>query len=206
MAESEEQIAEYKAQLASIEELLQASPDDESLLSLKKDLVELLQITAGPAASTNEETPQPSNDEPAPEESYPELPMATAAVPASGEEGQPTETTNASADPPKKKRKKEALGDFVVPPHLITNEQDTEAEKKRKRRALKALKSQHREKRKEYEHEKKQKSWKSFQKKSGGAGAGSMFRTQESVNDRVGVLSKKQKTEFGQRTRHTKQG
>ena len=98
------------------------------------------------------------------------------------------------------------MKDFVVPPHLMINETDSEADKKKKRRALKALKSQHREKRKEVEHEQKQKSWQSFQKKTsnntGTTGAGSIFATQESVNDRVGVISRKTKTEFGERKRH----
>lgn len=42
-----DQIAEYESQLAEVETLLQASPEDASLLSLKSDLRELLEITKG---------------------------------------------------------------------------------------------------------------------------------------------------------------
>jgi len=49
MAEEEtstvEQIVEYESQLISIVQLLEASPDDESLLVLKKDMEELLELS-----------------------------------------------------------------------------------------------------------------------------------------------------------------
>ena len=42
---SAQQIAEYESQLAGIVELLKESPDDESLLALKKDMEELLELS-----------------------------------------------------------------------------------------------------------------------------------------------------------------
>ena len=64
----EEQISQYESQLAEVEELLQASPEDVSLLSLKSDLVELLAITRQqipPPAEAEEATaataPQPAS-------------------------------------------------------------------------------------------------------------------------------------------------
>ena len=63
-----EQIAEYQSQLAEVETLLQASPEDTSLLSLKSDLLELINIsrqsagigTAAAAAEEEEEQSKPS--------------------------------------------------------------------------------------------------------------------------------------------------
>lgn len=45
MSSIAEQIQEYEGQLSDVEALLQATPDDPSLLSLKADLVELIKIT-----------------------------------------------------------------------------------------------------------------------------------------------------------------
>lgn len=105
--------------------------------------------------------------------------------------------------------RKEKIRDFVLPPHLVPNETDTEAERNKKRRAAKALKNKWRLKKKEAESANRQKSWQSFQKKTGkrdasaaGAGAGSIFATKEGVADRVGVVSTKQLTEFDARKRH----
>jgi survival-of-motor-neuron-related-splicing factor 30 len=219
---SAQQITEYESQLAGIDELLAASPTDESLLALKADLVELLRLSR---ADMNVQQPQQLSQATniiEPDISLPSPPRleiaaveqavsagaAAAAIateddkPSSGLFQQPPQ-----ADPGSTKKKTKKLKDFVVPPHLIVSEGDSEADIKKKRRALKALKSQHREKRKEVEHEHKQKSWQSFQKKkktssSGVGGSDSIFSTQDSVNDRVGVISTKRKTEFGQRKRH----
>jgi len=214
-AASAEQIAEYETQLANVEELLAGSPNDESLLTLKKDLEELLQLTRNePAVASVKVEP----DLPTSPSSPPSLPTSPDAVTAeqavaagaaaaaiATEDDRPT--INPPSDGLSEKKKTKKLKDFVVPAHLIVNEQDSEAEKKKKRRALKALKSQHRERRKEVEHEQKQKSWQSFQKKkkttsASAGGSSSIFATQDSVNDRVGVISRKTKTEFGQRKRH----
>lgn len=71
-------LQEYEAQLAEIEEMLAASPDDPSLLSLKSDLLELIAATLGTTATTataatattattttEEETPQDKEISPA---------------------------------------------------------------------------------------------------------------------------------------------
>jgi survival of motor neuron-related-splicing factor 30 len=55
MSSIAEQIQEYKSQLSDVESLLQATPDDPSLLSLKTDLIDLINITR-----QQEETPLPS--------------------------------------------------------------------------------------------------------------------------------------------------
>jgi len=199
---SSEQIAEYESQLAGIEQLLAASPNDESLLTLKKDLEELLALTrSGTAAGAA--VVEPDLPIPPPPMSPPEnFPLEQAVAAGAAAAAIATEDDKPTVEDDKDKKKKtKKLKDFVVPPHLIINETDSEADKKKKRRALKALKSQHREKRKEVEHEQKQKSWQSFQKKKR-VGGDSIFSTQDTVDDRVGVISKKTKTEFGSRKRH----
>jgi hypothetical protein len=49
-----EQIAEYESQLANINSLLEASPDDDSLLALKSDMEELLALSKASLATTVE--------------------------------------------------------------------------------------------------------------------------------------------------------
>jgi survival-of-motor-neuron-related-splicing factor 30 len=209
---SAQQIAEYESQLASIEELLAESPTDESLLALKADLVELLGLSrADVQPQSGAVVIEPDVSLPSPSSSL-EMTVeravaagAAAAAIATEDDKPSTRLQPEESGSTKKKVKK--LKDFVVPPHLIVNENDSEADVKKKRRALKAIKSQHREKRKEVEHEQKQKSWQSFQKKkktssSSAGGSNSIFATQDSVNDRVGVISRKTKTEFGERERH----
>lgn len=224
-----EQIAEYETQLANIEELLAASPNDESLLALKNDLVELLHLTRASYADASASVtssyasaadsgaleldlppppplPPSSSLQAALDMTAEQAVAAGAAAAAFATEDDKPTTTTAPMEGTSEKKKVKMLKDFVVPPHLIVNENDSEADKKRKRRALKALKSQHRERRREVEHEQKQKSWQSFQKKkkvtSTTGTASSIFATQEAVNDRVGVISRKTKTEFSQRKRH----
>jgi hypothetical protein len=195
-------IAEYEEQLAGIEQLLVVTPNDESLLALKRDLVELLELTKGNASSSiSANVPELSLSPPLVQDAVEQPSMdvavaagAAAASTAAGDESPMIETETG-------KRKIKKIKDFVVPPHLIVSETDSEADKKKKRRALKALKSQHREKRREFEHEKKQNAWQSFQKKKK-TGDSSIFATKESVDDRVGVISTKTKTDFSSRQRH----
>lgn len=52
-ADVELQIREYEDQLADVDELLRASPDDPSLVTLKSDLLELLKITRQSIPSNN---------------------------------------------------------------------------------------------------------------------------------------------------------
>ena len=206
---SPEQIAEYESQLANIKQLLEADPQDASLLALKNDIEELLQLTRASAAPTAEGSSEPAAaaplDLPPPppppaaenEGSTNETDAAAAAVQAGA-----AAAAAASGDSTKPKKKRQKVKDFVVPPHLIAKETDSEAEKNRKRRALKALKNKWREKKKEVESSNRQKSWQSFQKKSKRQDTSSIFSTQEGVNDRVGVISKKEMTQFGARKRH----
>lgn len=221
MADAPEQIAEYEAQLAGIEELLAASPGDESLLVLKKDLEELLELTRANAGTSTLSSDTDNNA--APQESLPEVagissPVAersshealedalnqaveagaTAAAAASS-------TTSEASSPPKKTKKKTKLKEFVVPQHLMAKENDSEQEKNRKNRALKKLKNKYRHEKKEVESNNKQKSWQSFQKKSSkktNRDGSSIFSTKDGVKDRVGVVSKKQMTDFSARKRH----
>ena len=271
MAEEEEattieQIAEYESQLAGIVELLEASPGDESLLALKTDMDELLELsrasivdtrstmavavaatpgettsTAASATATTLEDlklPPPSLPPPPP-------PLETDTGIADGASSSKAEflsssqlqqeqetynqtvplenvtssSKNAAAASIKKEKphkaakksskKQKKVKDFVFPEHLIPNDEDTDAERNKKRRAAKTLKNKWRLQKKEIESNNKQKSWQSFQKKSSGSGgassnssSGSIFATKEGVNDRVGVVSKKQLTEFGARKRH----
>eukprot|EP00751_Fragilariopsis_kerguelensis_P012830 CAMPEP_0170768148 /NCGR_PEP_ID=MMETSP0733-20121128/6197_1 /TAXON_ID=186038 /ORGANISM="Fragilariopsis kerguelensis, Strain L26-C5" /LENGTH=254 /DNA_ID=CAMNT_0011109473 /DNA_START=174 /DNA_END=934 /DNA_ORIENTATION=+ len=236
-----EQIVEYESQLISIVQLLEASPDDESLLVLKKDMEELLELsraTIESESSTPKKSvgtisddlpllPQPSP--PQPVESNTQLKAsdniyrhpnvkqetATETVPPidtaktfndDGSSGGGDEIVASMKKAPpqkvKKRKKHKKVKEFTLPSHLIPNEEDTETERNKKRRAAKSLKDQWRHQRKEIESENRQKSWQSFQKKTVGKrvvddGTGSIFATQEGVNDRVGVVSKKQKTEFG---------
>lgn len=245
---TQEQIAEYESQLAGINELLVASPEDASLLELKKDMEELLalsksslegndqqesstdaasvtegEVAAGPA-STGAGDPDSLDDLELPT-TLPQAVQSPGArksfasaynshVDVNLEEAMEKGAAQAAAasadeaspdDNQKKSKKKEKIKDFVLPPHLIPNEGDSEAELNRKRRAAKALKNKWRQRKKEVESTNKQKSWQSFQKKAkrkGGDDGESIFSTKDGVSDRVGVVSKKTMTEFGSRKRH----
>mmetsp|Transcript_5443 Transcript_5443/g.12502 ORF Transcript_5443/g.12502 Transcript_5443/m.12502 type:complete len:281 (-) Transcript_5443:465-1307(-) len=270
-----EQIAEYESQLAGIVELLEASPGDESLLALKQDMEELLELSRSsmaedtaavapvavdPAAGTTEDlapttTAAVSEDlalPPPPMPPLPPPPPPPAGVPPETGTGVAGETTpaagiaaqqlsssssslfagfhrqdttasqnaaseSATAKPSSKKEKphkakksrtkQKKVKDFVLPDHLIPNDGDTDAERNKKRRAAKTLKNKWRLQKKEIESNNRQKSWQSFQNKSSkssssSSSSGSIFATKEGINDRVGVVSKKQLTEFGARKRH----
>lgn len=271
MADGIESVEQIEAQLADVNELLAASPEDESLISLKGDLEELLALSrqqpddsAAVVGNNNnnnvvgsEETSAAADCTTAPiasgESTMDDLDLpplanhvggyaddnnadngaaaaavqagslaAAAALPddvvAGGGDPSSSSTTTAAAaaafadttksKTDKKKKKTEELGEFVLPAHLIPNEADNEKEVNRKRRAAKALKSKWRAKKKELESESRKQSWQTFQKKTSkrkGGAEDSMFSTKEGVDDRVGVSSKKQLTDFGARKRH-KQG
>lgn len=188
-----DQIREYENQLADVEELLKASPADESLLSLKSDLEELLAITR-----QSLEDPQKSSakSEPNVFEKALEAAFETSVgqTDSSGaklgeQEVQTTHIPSAAdgaVEPAKKKAKK--LKEFEIPEHLIPRDNDTETEKNRKRRAIKALKSKHRQEMKEVESQKKQKSWQSFQKKTKIKDK-SIFSTSQDDGTKVGVVA-----------------
>ena len=110
---------------------------------------------------------------------------------------------NSTGNTTKKKLKK--VKDFVVPSHLIPNvETDSELELKKKRRAIKVLKNKYRHTKKDIESTNRQKTWQSFQQKTSKTkDSNSIFSTAgDGIHDRVGVASKKHKTEFGTRKRH----
>lgn len=208
------QLSEYETQLRDVEELLKASPNDESLLALKNDLVELVSLTKATlgAASESASLPPPPPPPPPQEEATPPpttsveaaIQAGLAAATAANNEDPATEQQETAAVPVEgKKKKKKKLKDFVLPDHLIPLDTDTEAERNRKRRTAKALKSKWREQKKQIESEQKQKSWQSFQKKTKKRGKDeSIFSTQEGVADRVGVISKKQMTDNRKRQKH----
>lgn len=195
--EMADQIAEYEAQLAGIEELLQASPDDESLLTLKKDLVDLIALTKSDAeaaaaviAAEMGSTEAPSIPPPPPLAEPPE-PQAT--LEQAAEAGAAAASSAASEKPNKKKQKITINSEFKVPAHLIAKETDSEQEKNRKHKQLKKLKNKFRQEKKEAEHSHKQKSWQSFQKKANKRkDKDSIFSTQDT----------KKMTDFGARKRH----
>uniref|UniRef100_A0A7S4AT14 Uncharacterized protein n=1 Tax=Pseudo-nitzschia australis TaxID=44445 RepID=A0A7S4AT14_9STRA len=267
MAEEEpttvEQIAEYESQLAEIVELLEASPGDESILALKKDLEEVLElsrqniiaqttnstttagastkvensledrdlrlppppplppppietdngITDGGASSTNAAVSASSSTTQLQHEASSSLSLSSynQTIPIEGVSANSSSESAAKKEKPHK-AKKSGIGskkpkkvkDFVMPDHLIPNDEDTETERNKKRRAAKSLKNKWRLQKKEIQSDNRQKSWQSFQKKSHSASStsGSIFATKEGVNDRVGVVSKKQLTDFGARKRH----
>jgi survival-of-motor-neuron-related-splicing factor 30 len=212
-----DQVREYETQLADVEALLQATPDDPSLVSLKSDLVELLAITkesisteGSESAELSEAPTDPATDFAAtwsrPDDNIPADTSSTAIASASTSDALkrldgPLDTEAVAEQPPKKKAKK--IKDFEVPEHLVPLDTDTDAEKNRKRRAIKTLKNKHRERKKEVESDKKQKSWQSFQKKKVKTKDKSMFSTQDG-DAKVGVVSVsgRQLTEFGERKRH----
>jgi len=238
-----EQIVEYESQLISIVQLLKAAPDDESLLVLKKDMEELLELSRANIESESS-TPKksvgtisddlpllPPPSPPQPVESNTQLKASdniyrhpnfkqettTETVPpidtaktfnddgSSGGGGEIVASIKKAPHKVKKSKKQKKVKDFTLPSHLIPNDEDTDTERNKKRRAAKSLKDKWRHQRKEIESDNRQKSWQSFQKKTVGKRVdetGSIFATKEGVNDRVGVVSKKQLTEFGARKRH----
>jgi survival of motor neuron-related-splicing factor 30 len=218
-----EQIQEYESQLADVEALLEASPEDPSLLSLKSDLMELLAITkqqtadalTGSATEASSERLKSSFSvfdreleaavgksigreevEGQVEQGHS---FADTIIEASLLADSVPKTVEAGREPPSKKAKT-LKEEFEVPPHLIALDTDTDAERNKKHRALKALKSKWKETKKEMESEQKQKSWHSFQKKKK-LKTSSIFKTGDAA---VGVVSAagRQLTEFGERKRH----
>jgi hypothetical protein len=150
-------IEEYESQLADIETLLEESPNDDSLLKLKSDLLELIKLTK---EEEGEGSDSLAHDQL-------ELSSVTKTINASSEldnviaslpdEPIPVETTK-----PVKISKPKT---FEIPPHLQPLPSDTDAERKRKKRTLKALKAKHKSAEKEYESTKKQNAWLDFSKK-----------------------------------------
>ena len=236
-----EQLQEYESQLENVKQLLEASPEDESLQSLRTDLEELVALTrstlegasvdvndgnsggatATEEAATSTDARTAEGQSEAAVSSVPAIDNIDTALIGDEEIQLPSHQQESEAvKKTSKKRKKasseEAVKDvFEIPSHLIVLDTDTDAERNKKRRTAKALKNKWRIKRKEMESNSRQASWQSFQKKNsknskrkgagggGGQGGSTIFSTQEgSLNDRVGVISKKQMTSYDSRKRH----
>mmetsp|Transcript_44450 Transcript_44450/g.53775 ORF Transcript_44450/g.53775 Transcript_44450/m.53775 type:complete len:246 (+) Transcript_44450:104-841(+) len=125
--------------------------------------------------------------------------------------GTSTNTKTEKKKPPKSSTKPAPASKFEIPDHLLPLDTDTEGERNRKRRTIKALKSKWRERVKEAAGAERQKSWQSFITKGskkrgtkrGVAKSDSIFRTEEGVHARVGVIgSGRGMTEFGERKRY----
>ena len=63
MSDAQQQLSEYESQLAEITALLEASPNDESLLALRNDLEELLQLTRSNLKGETQEQDQDQDQE-----------------------------------------------------------------------------------------------------------------------------------------------
>jgi survival-of-motor-neuron-related-splicing factor 30 len=206
----DDQLTEYESQLADIEEVLQASPEDESLLALKRDLVELISLTkAGSTATATvisdpelyvETSDQAETQRDEDDDDEPTKVVTTADVSSAGVE---VEAAAAAAEPVQQasNKKIQNIKDFEVPAHLVPLETDTEADKNKKRRAIKTLKSKWREKKKEFESSKKQQTWQNFQQKKKRKDK-SIFATQDGDNAKTGVISGGSMTEFGAKKRY----
>jgi survival-of-motor-neuron-related-splicing factor 30 len=180
-------LAEYQSQLSDIELLLEDAPEDESLLKLKSDLLELIQLTA--ADEANDETNTDGGGLGASREATAgELDVKNATDKTT--EGAAEAETKGPAKLDKKMKKK-INKDFEIPEHLLPLESDTEAQRNKKRRTVKSLKSKHKAAQKEFESNKKQASWLDFSKKKRKKSkqTGSIFKTADDGGGKVGVVT-----------------
>ena len=193
-ASTSSELSQQHQELLEVEQLLQDSPHDESLLQLKADLLELIAVTQATVKSTEKSTENsnasleevvahqgttsidtPNNDE---EQISGWTTLETGVgkrnLEDKSEETQQVPFDLRTSDPPvnvddrpqkKKKLSSSPAKEFQIPVHLQPNEKDSKSEMNRKKRAVKALKNQWRTHRKEHEANKKQKSWQDFQKR-----------------------------------------
>jgi survival-of-motor-neuron-related-splicing factor 30 len=226
-----ESLQEYESQLADVVALLEESPDDEGLQSLKADLKELIAITQQSQNDTSHGTGAEAASFAAVVPSVQHGSVAAAITAAAdkaladalGETNEDDDefdhnnprTYEAQVALPdaqtvvanKAASSKKAISvskEFEVPSGLVVLDTDTDAEKARKYRAIKSLKTKWRAKKKELETDQKQKSWQSFQKKKKSTTDKSMFATSTERDTKVGVVSvgSRQLTSGGQRKRH----
>jgi survival-of-motor-neuron-related-splicing factor 30 len=191
-------LAEYQSQLSDIELLLADAPEDESLLKLKSDLVELIELTAaeeheadnvdvGGGSLHSAHDAKGSDHDHDHERDVANIPESN------GKTSQSTGSGDAKAAAKlEKKMKKKANKEFEIPEHLLPLESDTEAQRNKKRRTIKSLKSKHKAARKEYESNQKQASWLDFSKKTRKKGkhkSSSIFKTSEHGDVKVGVVT-----------------
>ena len=182
-------LEEYQSQLLDIETLLADAPEDESLLTLKSDLLELIQLTAGQdtttTTTTNSTTTRTRN---VTEQEYGDANDNTDSLEKMTSESATATSAAAAAtaaDKPKKQKK------FEIPEHLLPLESDTEAQRNKKKRTVKTLKSKHNAAQKEYESSKKQSAWLDFSKKKrkkGKTAGDSIFKTADG-DGKVGVVN-----------------
>lgn len=196
-------LEEYKNQLKDVEELLRESPDDPEFLGLKKDLMELIEISESSALSSGINQGDDKLEDDPVSQTVPGEPSsirtATAdTTPATKQTAYHTvdlslntETTANIVDVaslhthvPKVKDK-----EFQVPAHLIVKDTDSEAVQKRKKRKIKQLKDKHRLEHRNWVAEKKKGDWMNFQKKKKIKNNSSMFRTDPQEDTKVGVVS-----------------
>jgi len=204
-ADTAAQLQEYEAQLADVQVLFTASPEDESLLALKSDLEELLALTRSSLRVSKGKQhvtqPQPHMEM---QEDIETLHILSkdALAPGNAVNASVNDLTDDVAPTPDKKKKLK-VKDFQIPEHLVPLESDTTPETNRKHRSIKALKNKWRERKREAESAKKQLSWQSFQSKTKRKRNNkSIFATQDGVNAKVGVISAGSMTEYGERKRH----
>jgi len=199
-SEQQSQLSEYQSQLSDIELLLAESPDDESLLKLKSDLIELIQLTEqdssdGIGLSDNKEGEEHKNeiraDVSSVQQEQPELQNHQQQKDSSTIAATGTDATSVKSKSSLKKSKKILSKPFEIPPHLIPLDSDTDAEKKRKKRAVKALKAQYKATRKTVESEVKQQSWQDFNRKNKRKKleGESIFKTEDGIGARTGVIT-----------------
>mmetsp|Transcript_6893 Transcript_6893/g.10354 ORF Transcript_6893/g.10354 Transcript_6893/m.10354 type:complete len:217 (-) Transcript_6893:217-867(-) len=187
-------VEEYEAQLGDVEALLEDSPEDESFIKLKEDLLELIALTKQEETEGSGEATTSLHD---PSSSSSSLVATSAQDHDTAKEKSiiETETEPASAAPTPavlkldKKTEKKLKKPFEIPENLLPLESDTEAQRNKKKRAVKKLKSQYRAVKKDYESTKKQSAWLDFSKKKRKKVKGdSIFKTDDD-GGKVGVVT-----------------
>jgi hypothetical protein len=203
-------LEETQKQLADVMELLRESPDDESLLSLKIDLEELIRLCAVEEDNqTNVPKPQSSPTAAISVAAAMDAAADKALSEAIGfddfdaEAGEKHRLSDTAITMPsteemasQQNSKKQKLSEtFEVPAHLVVTDADNDAEKNKKWRKIKKLKSQYKAAKNENESQQKQKTWQSFQKKKTGSKIKetSMFSTSDDAGVKVGVVSSRAK-------------
>jgi len=210
-------LAGYETQLAEIHEMLKTDPKDESLLKLKSDMEELISLTKADFEENKKNKYRSSNNvsninttdciEALSKEKAREVYGSNTVVVSNSSSSSLSSGSVShefSSVEHKQKRKKLKLPTaFIPPPELLPLPTDSEPERKRKRRTLKTLKSKWRERVKEVTSDIKRKSWQDFSSKTNKRkNRDSIFRTEEGVNSRVGIIgSGRSMTEFGERKR-----
>ena len=188
-------LAEYKSQLEDVNALLSSSPEDESFIQLKDDLLELIELTTQEEGGSQDSSRRSRSQQEPTSTSYSSKAATSTQdhdiAPDQDQTGTDTEKPAADAVAAKfdKKTQKKLKKAFEVPESLLPLESDTEAQRNKKYRAVKKLKSQFRASQKEYESTKKQSAWLDFSKKKRKKDkSGSIFKTADN-GGKVGVVT-----------------